>query len=413
MADISNTVTLVPCLAIEADARQVMTWRNDPVTLSVSFHQDPKVWERFWPEFRTEYFIGAPGLHPLFAVEGDERVAFVRYRAIEEEGVARGATVDISINIAPQARGRGLGKRVIEACLAYLSQQPVDRVYAEVLSHNVASLKLFVSTGFTQLEPTQKTVEDTGQTYRIDRFVYDFAAGTLRHHADVMPGEGRLSPGALLLDLDGTLADSLSVMRLVYQRFLQDFGIDGTDAEFASLNGPPLPRVVEILRETHALPGTTDTLLSQYMEVVDACYADVKPAKGARALLAGAVQRGWATGVVTSNSAVRTRAWLERAGLSDFIGFIVAGEDVVAGKPDPEPYRIAAARTGVPLSRIFAVEDSAQGARSAIAAGLRTFQLEDAHRERGQRGTEREPGTLPAGSLEDVATTLWGIGVKA
>ena len=48
---------------------------------------------------------------------------------------------------------------------------------------------------------------------------------------------------ALMLDLDGTLADSLGAMRGVYDRFLDVFGVAGNDAEFARLNGPPLPVV--------------------------------------------------------------------------------------------------------------------------------------------------------------------------
>jgi HAD superfamily hydrolase (TIGR01509 family) len=52
---------------------------------------------------------------------------------------------------------------------------------------------------------------------------------------------------------------------------------------------------------------------------------------------------------------------------------IVAIEDVVRGKPDPEPYRLAAARLGVDPRVSVAIEDSRWGLESARACGMRTI----------------------------------------
>jgi hypothetical protein len=57
-----------------------------------------------------------------------------------------------------------------------------------------------------------------------------------------------INPAAILIDLDGTLADSLLVMREAYRLFLDDFQVHGTDDEFSSLNGPPLVEVVRRLK---------------------------------------------------------------------------------------------------------------------------------------------------------------------
>jgi beta-phosphoglucomutase-like phosphatase (HAD superfamily) len=42
---------------------------------------------------------------------------------------------------------------------------------------------------------------------------------------------------------------------------------------------------------------------------------------------------------------------------------------VAEGKPHPEIYETAAARHGVPSDRLLVFEDSANGCRSAVAAG--------------------------------------------
>jgi beta-phosphoglucomutase-like phosphatase (HAD superfamily) len=54
---------------------------------------------------------------------------------------------------------------------------------------------------------------------------------------------------------------------------------------------------------------------------------------------------------------------------------IVAIEDVMRGKPDPEPFRLAASRLGVPPAQCLAVEDSRWGLAAAQAAGMRTLAL--------------------------------------
>jgi beta-phosphoglucomutase len=65
-------------------------------------------------------------------------------------------------------------------------------------------------------------------------------------------------------------------------------------------------------------------------------------------------------------------AALGGAGLGDAIGTIVAAEDVVRGKPDPEGYLLALLQLEVSAEHAAAVEDSARGIEAARAAGLYT-----------------------------------------
>ena len=52
---------------------------------------------------------------------------------------------------------------------------------------------------------------------------------------------------------------------------------------------------------------------------------------------------------------------------------VITGDEVSNGKPHPEPYLAAAARSGVRAKDCAAIEDSPTGVRSAVAAGCRTF----------------------------------------
>jgi HAD superfamily hydrolase (TIGR01509 family) len=371
-----SAIVFETCLPIEDHARIAMAWRNDPVTLSMSFHRREKIWESFWPEYRSTYFSGGPDLHPVFAVLDGERIGFLRFDPVPRPGLPH-RTVDLSINISPQWRGKGLGRRVIAAALERLGSLGVESVHAEVLIQNHASIRTFEAAGFQLLGRADKPNPETGEADRIVRFVAEL-----------------WKPQAIFFDLDGTLADSLAVMRQAYSRFLGSFQVQGTDDEFASLNGPPLAEIVRRLAAAHGIAGDPEELQALYGEIIDEAYESVAPTPGAARCLEKAKDLGCVVGIVTSNSNLRTRRWLDTAGLSRWVDVVVSGDDVRHGKPDPEGYVLASQRAGCPPSRILAIEDSQQGARAALAAGLKTFLL--AEPAGGVSGAAGEaPGDVP------------------
>ncbi len=179
----------------------------------------------------------------------------------------------------------------------------------------------------------------------------------------------------LFLDLDGTLANSLEVMRAVYGKFLKEFDVVGTDEEFARLNGPSLSDVLAILKVEHNLSPSHDELLTRYKAILNSSYEDVEPNIGAYELIGEAVARGWKIGVVTSNVHKTVSGWLSRVKLNNYVHVIATGETVASGKPAPDLYLKALADSGCDARRSLAVEDTATGARSAIGAGLQTYGL--------------------------------------
>lgn len=206
----------------------------------------------------------------------------------------------------------------------------------------------------------------------------------------------------LFIDLDGTLANSLPVMRLAYDQFLARFDKLGNDIEFGEINGPPLSKIVEILADTHSLPGTTHDLMSAYKAIIALVYKSVQPNEGAMELLHSAKAQGYKVGVVTSNSAKLTTDWLQRVGIYKLLDTLVTGEQVSQGKPNPEPYLTALEKTGCVAHRSFAVEDSFMGVRASVDAGLNTFHLSNAST------NKKYVGVTTVSKLSDLITLLPG-----
>lgn len=176
----------------------------------------------------------------------------------------------------------------------------------------------------------------------------------------------------LLLDFDGTLADSLGAMWAAYAGFLTRFGKIPTRAEFDSLNGPPLATVVDRLLTQHDIDVTSAVALAAYQQEIETALPQMLPTPGALEVLQTAGAAGWRIGIVTSNDSVRVQGWLDRTGLSEWIETIVGG-DVRPGKPDPAPYLTALDRLGGTAALSLAVEDSAQGYAAATGAGIETI----------------------------------------
>ncbi len=352
-------ISFKTCKKSQEDARKIMMWRNDPVTLAVSYHHTPKVWKNFWKEYCDEYLMPVSKVpQPVFAEVDGTPCGFLKFAPFKDPLDRNLSCVEISINIAPSFRKQGLGHRVLYEVQDYLKQKGVESVYAEVRKNNDPSKRAFRRAGFRYLGDANKTVHDTGEECCISKYLVDLNIEK-----------------AICIDLDGTLADSLSCMEEAYYSFLQLYGEKGDIEEFNQLNGPPLLNVVRILQQRYDLPGSIVELHKKYEEIIDRFYDKAAIMPGADQFLIRAHQEGWGIVIVTSNSEERTRSWLKIRKLWSLVNALVCGEDVEEGKPSKEPYLKAVEKTGCKLYNIIAIEDSKAGVCSATSAGIRTLMI--------------------------------------
>lgn len=74
--------------------------------------------------------------------------------------------------------------------------------------------------------------------------------------------------------------------------------------------------------------------------------------------------------VATSTERVKAMEFLRHAGVVERFEFIVCGDKVSRGKPDPEIFLAAGRGVGVDAARCVVIEDSEAGIRAASAAGM-------------------------------------------
>ncbi|HEX3971145.1 MAG TPA: HAD family phosphatase [Stellaceae bacterium] len=180
---------------------------------------------------------------------------------------------------------------------------------------------------------------------------------------------------SIFFNLENTLADSAGALRNAFDRFAAQCNVAPSDEVFAEIGGISQSMAVAHLKSRWSLPYSLDEIKRHYAPLVDAAFQSIAPVESAASTLETAFRNGWSNGIVTAVSGARSRAWLARTQLAAFVDVVVGGDDVVLGKPEPEPYRMALARSGCARELSIAVEASPIGAKSAIAAGIRCYAI--------------------------------------
>jgi HAD superfamily hydrolase (TIGR01509 family) len=144
---------------------------------------------------------------------------------------------------------------------------------------------------------------------------------------------------------------------------------------------------------TAAMQGMSSAEWSRYMH--DALAVDITPERISDLVVADLLERyrhglplipgaveavrriaaQWPLALASSANRVVIDTVLAVAGLSAEFRATVSSEEVPRGKPEPDVYLEAARRLGQPPAACAAVEDSASGIRSAIAAGIQVVAI--------------------------------------
>ncbi|WP_432038576.1 HAD-IA family hydrolase [Streptomyces cucumeris] len=178
----------------------------------------------------------------------------------------------------------------------------------------------------------------------------------------------RISADALLFDNDGTLVSSMESVVRCWTRWAGEYGVSEEEFAAVELHGRPANDIIGDLLPAERIAGARARI--DALELADV-PGGVELLPGTAELLTGLPAARWA--VVTSANATLAAARLTEVGLRP--GTLITADDITRGKPDPEPFLLAAGRLGVDPARCVAFEDAPAGLASARAAGMRTVAL--------------------------------------
>lgn len=182
-------------------------------------------------------------------------------------------------------------------------------------------------------------------------------------------------PRGVVFDLDGTLIDSEALVREAHFAAIGQFGLGMSEAQFLALVGNHREANDAQLLSYYG----ADFPLDRFIEATRAYVGErAAPLKAGVLELMGALDAARTPFALATSS---RRPWVERHFNAHRLGArfhnVVTRDDVVNGKPDPEPYLKASAALGLAPMDVLALEDSHAGVRSAHAAGCVTVMIPD------------------------------------
>lgn len=178
----------------------------------------------------------------------------------------------------------------------------------------------------------------------------------------------------VIFDCDGVLIDSeiISARMLVEELALKGVRID-MDYVARHFLGRSYPTVMKVIRAEFGLELTPEFEEQYRARLMAAFEAELRVMPGVRTVLEG-LRLPWC--VATSSSPRRAERSLQIAGLADLTeGRVYTASLVARGKPAPDLFLHVAAARGVAPARCLVIEDSLNGVRAGLAAGMTVWRF--------------------------------------
>jgi HAD superfamily hydrolase (TIGR01509 family) len=180
-------------------------------------------------------------------------------------------------------------------------------------------------------------------------------------------------PAAVVFDLDGVLLDSEPVWNQAREALVRERGGTWDERATTDMMGMSSTEWSSYMHDRLRVAMTPAEINDDVVRRVAATYEDGLP------LLPHAIESvrelaaRWPLGLASSSNRPIIDFVLERAGVRTCFAAVVSSEEVANGKPAPDVYLAAARELGVDPAACAAIEDSTNGVKSAVAAGMRTI----------------------------------------
>lgn len=179
----------------------------------------------------------------------------------------------------------------------------------------------------------------------------------------------------VIFDCDGTLVESSEAHCRSMQAAAAEQGCDMTTDWYATRTGLDRRTLFEEFSETVGpgfdLDQAIQTSISSYAGFLDL----VHPIEDISALFWGLRNQGYPLAVATNAEREIAVQSLEVIGVSEALDALVTISEVALPKPAPALFQAAASALGLRSNEVCVIEDSPQGVKAAVTAGMAVFRV--------------------------------------
>ena len=180
---------------------------------------------------------------------------------------------------------------------------------------------------------------------------------------------------AVIFDLDGVLVDSEQLWDDARRELVRECGATWRPDATHAMMGMSSLEWSRYMHDELRVDMAPEEISTAVVERLERLYRERLPLYPGAVDTIAAVAERHRLGLASSANREIIDLVLELAGLRQFFEATVSSEEVRRGKPAPDVYLEAARRLRLSPERCAAVEDSANGIRSAVAAGMKVVAI--------------------------------------
>lgn len=190
----------------------------------------------------------------------------------------------------------------------------------------------------------------------------------------------KISFQAVIFDMDGTLIDSINADFLAWKRLFADYNTSLTFHNYIPLLGIRSFRVANDFLGLEDEEERTKALANKlvyFREIVE--ELGIKAIPYADDFIKHLKENNIPLALATSSRRAKMKMVMEAVDLLSYFDVVVAGEDVIDGKPAPDIFLKAASLLGVDPENCIVFEDAANGVKAAKNANMKCVALASEH----------------------------------
>lgn len=180
----------------------------------------------------------------------------------------------------------------------------------------------------------------------------------------------------IIFDCDGVLIDSEVIYLESLVEYLHSLNKPCTIADVQHVIGKPMIAIAESVREQF---GLWDLSLEDQIQAQRAVFHErfyhspLTPMAGLIEFLQRCRNKQMRIAVASSSSRQYVMDLLQRFEIEEYFDQVVTGEQVQNGKPAPDIFNLAAELLQIEKEKIMIIEDSCNGIKAGLAAGMVTI----------------------------------------
>jgi HAD superfamily hydrolase (TIGR01509 family) len=178
---------------------------------------------------------------------------------------------------------------------------------------------------------------------------------------------------AFIFDMDGVLVDSENLYKIIEKELFDEVGVQIDHEEHIAYQGCSNPVMWGLIKQKHKLPHTLDDLVVMTEDKVIRYFnslAVIEPMPEVSDLLQLLKTKGFKLALASSSTIEVIRIILAKTGLGHYFDAVADSTEAGTGKPDPAIFLLAQKKLGIPKESCIVIEDSTNGIKAALSAGI-------------------------------------------